>query len=484
MNNPLLEQIQIFSEPREFLLPMRYSPLEGVDVSSLDFMGRQTILFSGKDPFAPLSSSIKIASTLYAMMRASYESRNPLEITNRRSLINMQAGSEVTVPVNSSFGICSVYVIKGVTGVGKTATLSRFRSLFPESIVHPKNEAAGWAQQIQIPILTVAMPDEGSRGGFIQAVLGAVDQITGQHYSTSYLKTYRTVDRMAIQLPKLLHSYYVGLLIVEELQSRNLEESSQAKVMQLLLLSIMNAGIPLVLVGNPLGFGWIDKFAQDRRRLNHHTPAFLHPMEIQDRNYDSQWGQFFESVYQHYVLVGKPEGDKTKLSYILRSLSGGLPDLAMSLWKSAQKMVLYKDVSEQSVNEDTLKAAYTDEGFNAMRPIADGFSHRNPLQFSGCNDIPTEYYAKKWGKTKGPHDLGIHEDNSSIQIMERGCPLGQAKRVYTEKSKLKRSKTLENNKRAKREHLEKTLTEDDVRLKGTGNIHLSGFRKSVGKGSK
>lgn len=480
LNNPLLEGIPEFNHPREFLLPMRYSPLEGVDTSSLDFTGRQTILHSGDAPYAPLPSTLKIASTLNSMMRASYESRNPLNVANRRRLINMQVGLGRTAPVNSCFG----YIIKGITGVGKTAALSRFRSLFHESIVHPKNQAAGWAQQIQIPILTISMPDEGSRGGFIQAVLSEIDQITGQDYSVGYYKKYRTVDRLSTQLPKLLHSYYVGLLIVEELQFRNLEKSSQSSVMQLLLLSIMNAGIPLVLVGNPLGFDWINKFSQDRRRLNHHAPEFLHPMEIQDRNYDAQWGQFFEQVYLYYVLDGKPEGEKARLSHVLRSLSGGLPDLAMSLWKSAQQMILFEDVLEKRVGEGTLKVAYLDEGFDAMRRIADGFTYRNALQFSGCNDIPIEYYEKKWGTFNGPHDMAISEDNSSIQVVEGRHSSNQSKRVCSENSKLKRSKTLENNKLAKCERLKETLTNDDLRVQGISNMHQDSFRKLVGKDPK
>jgi len=251
--------------------------------------------------------------------------------------------------------------------------------------------------------------------------------------------------------------------------------------MQLLLLSIMNAGIPLVLVGNPLGFGWIDKFSQDRRRLNHNPPEFLHPMEVQDKNYDGQWEYFFESVYQYYALDGKPEGDKARLSYVLRSLSGGLPDLAMSLWKNAQKMILFEEVPEKSVDEFTLKKAYLDEGFDAMRPIANGFSHRDPLQFSGCNDIPVEYYAKKWGKFNGPHD---QEDDTNIQIVKRKQSSSQPKGMCAEKSKLKRSKTSNKNKQEKRETLKKTLTKDDLRIQGISNMHKESFQKLVDKDPK
>ena len=480
-NNPLLERIPKFKEPKEFIPLMRYSPLDGIAISNLSFLERQSILLSGDSPYAPLSSSIRVASVLYGMMCASYESRNPLKIVNRQSLLNIQVGLKPAVSANSSLGVCSGYIIKGITGTGKTAALSRFSSLFPDSIVHSKNQSAGWAQQVQIPVLVIAMPDEGSRGGFIQSILDEIDRITGQEYSQSYNSRIRSVDKLAIKVIALLHRYFVGLLIVEEVQLRNLQKSSQASVMQLFLLSIMNAGIPLVLVGNPLGFDWINESSQDRRRLNHGPAEFLHPMEIQNSDYDEDWGHFFESVYQYYVLDGKPEGEKTLLSRVLRSLSGGLPDLAMSLWKNAQNKVLFEEVSEKSVNEGTLKTAYLDEGFNAMRPIADGFTYRNPLKFIGCNDIPSEYYEEKWGNRKDPHDASSYEDNSSIQVGGKIHTSNKSKRVPTEKSKLKRKITLEKNKKAEREMKKKTLPKEDIRMQGVSDLHIGEFRGIVGK---
>ena len=476
-NNPLLEQIPRITSLTMLKKQLRCDPLKGIDVHNLDIFERDELLLSDNKPYSPLSSSLRVVTTLIGMMRASYKSRNPCEIANQRTLLTMHMETEGDKLPRIPFGTCMGYLIEGITGVGKTAVLARLRKMLPDCIMHDRNEAAGWNQQLQIPILMVSMADEGSRGGLIEAILTKIDDIPGQNYAMAYPKKYRTVDRIAVQLPLLLHRYFVGLLIVEEVQSRNLVTSPQSTVMQLLLLSIMNAGIPLVLVGNPTGFSWLDDFSQDQRRLNQYSPEIIHPMDVQSPQFDADWQLFFSAIYDFNVLDEKPQGNKSRLSHVLRSLSGGIPGIAIIIWNSAQRMMLFTDTKKKCVSEETLKAAYLNEGFDALRTLADGFTYRDPIRLRSCQDIPISLYMDRWGLGKAmPGE--IEEDSSVINIRETNTLKKSGKKI-SEQAKMKGAHTREQRKNAKRDALKRKLPDDDLRSKGVRKMHIDCLREII-----
>ncbi len=257
---------------------------------------------------------------------------------------------------------------------------------------------------------------------------------------------------------RLLHVYFTGILIIDEIQVRNIIESAQSKVMQLFLLSIINAGIPVILMGNPLGFKWINKFSQDVRRLYSIAPVILDPYPSPLG--DDEWKTIYRGIKSYYVLEKYPKNDD-KMCHLLWAVSGGIPGIAMTIWRAAQRIRLF-DSEGGELQEQDLSDAFNLEGFDELRMIANGFSTQNPIILKHFSDIPWREYGKKWGKSDGYDE--ITSDESEIYIEKMST---KRKRI-SERSKLKAKNTREKNKQKKRDQVKTQLTNDDLRNQSSG----------------
>jgi len=461
--NPLLERLPVFNDIQEVAYQLRYLPLKNTNVKTLSVMKRIELLVCEAAPFEPTVQAVRIACTLVGMLYGSYESRNPVVIKNRQDLlVLLAAGARGLEKIPKiSHGQVSAQVIQGVTGVGKTVLLKRLCSLIPQAIVRGPNKETGWQQCVQITYLHVPMSHDGSRGGLLHGIFSEIDSLLGTRHAIDVPKKYTGIEKQVVQVCALLHTHYVGLLIIDELQSRNIVTSVQSDKMQLFLLSIMNSGIPLVLVGNPLGFTWIDDFSQDLRRLYNLPPEVIHPVGAINEVGEKDWNAIFKGVSSYYVL-NDPVKNISHLKKKLLKLSGGIPDLAFSIWRAAQRNVLQS--GKNLMSSDDLQAAYDSRGFDKLRPLAEGFYNKDPIILSRYEDSNWHYYADTWGIKINQDDI---QPNKPLLINAVGTKKKRTpKKRVSEQSKLKAKITREKNKDAARKKLTQELSEDDIRSAG------------------
>ena len=357
-------------------------------------------------------------------------------------------------------GAC-VYVIKGVTGVSKSVTVKRTLAMFGSQVIqHGAIESALWRCSTQIVYLYVAMAHDGSRGGLLTAILLAVDDAVGTNYAVELPKRFRTIERQAGAIISLLHTYYLGVLVIDECQLRNLVQCEHADKMQLFLLNLINAGIPLVLVGNPAGFSWFSSLSQDGSRMAEIPQAFFHPCGAVGNSGDDEWETVFSGIRAYYVLDNSPDNEE-ECSLVLRRCSGGIPRLALTLWCHAQREIMLG--GRNSMTKEDIFSAYTGDGFSEMRSLADGFAMKDPALLLRWRDedIPVDFYAKIWGKQLPTSNL-----TSELLVESISPPVSGQSKARSEQSKLKAQQTRENNKQAKRAELTAALTDDDMRKNG------------------
>lgn len=473
--NPLLKHIPQFADLKHLARSLSVDPLRGLDMRGLDVLQRGELLATPEFTFEPTAQSLQAAVTLLNMIRGSYRARSPLQADTRRRVWDLlDAGSrgERRLPP-LAIGQHSALVVKGVTGTGKTALVHALRTLLPETIEHGPCAEAGWTSLRQLVHLYTSMSHDGSRAGFLTGILVEMDRALGTDYAETLGRRYRSVENLAVRTVAQLHAHYTGIVFVDEGQLTNLVEARQAQLMQLFLLSIINAGIPLVLIGNPLAFGWTARFSQDTRRLYTRPPVFLHPVGAVDSGgADSDWRSVWQGISRFWVLRDSV-ADPAACSATLRRCSGGIPGLAMTLWRAAQQSALERE--RESVTPASIQAAYEDPGFDPLRELADGFAARNPLLLARFTDVPHALYGRAWGRPLGEGGGPAATSARRSSGADKPKAASNPRSPRSEAAKFTAQRTREAAKERAREEMQSSLAPEDMRAQGVSQSLIAGL---------
>lgn len=466
--NPLLEGIPAFIDLADLINAIAFNPLENININNLSFIERDALLTGEKVPFEPTMQSTRAAMTWYGMLTNGLRARNPIIAVNRAhywdTLKFANQGSE-KLPLAPSTGI-SINVVKGPTGTGKTVTQLRFCACLPQVIDHGRNDAAHWNGIRQLVYLKIDISHDGSRGGFLQGILQEMDRVLGTKYLEDLTRRHRTVEKLAVATIARLVAHYTGILFIDEAQLRNLVESGQAELMQMFLLALMNAGIPLVLSGNERAFDWITS-SQDQSRLNLTPHSIFAPIGVENGpDAESEWAALSSGITSYYVLKN-PITDPEKCSETLWRCSGGIARLALTLWCNAQRNALFN--MQETICPTDIQDAYDSISFAEMRPIAEGFYYKKPELLALYPDIDARYYANLW---KLPSSTSAVSNTSTDSSPAKYTSQVKNKKVVSGQSKLKREQNQERKKAEKLAVMMKSMSRDDIRRQGTAEYHL------------
>jgi hypothetical protein len=473
--NPLVRYLVDYSDPQEISDALRWNPLQAVNVRELSFLKREEYLVGDKDPLTPTVDCLKAAITIRSMVLHSLRLRDPATAAGRMlraDLMDAALSGQDFLKVAPAPGAC-ILVVDGITGVAKTVTVKHAgRILGPQAIRHGREDAASWVTASQLNYIIAAMSHDGSRGGFITNILLPIDRVLGTDHAVSLPRKHRTIEKLCGALIALLHSLYVGFLGIDEIQLLNLVESEHPELMQMLLLSIMNSGIPIGLIGNPLGFTWLDTYAQIISRVVERSPIRLHPAGAIP-GVEDEWETISSGVRSFYVLPDPPLREE-ECSDRLKARSGGNQKFALTLWCNAQRDAQYRGRS--CINPGDIDRAADDSSFKLARPICDGFANKDPILLMPWRgtDIPVDDYAAAWGVPL-PKAKDQDEEPSVPASTTGGKSSTRRKKITSAASQLKAKETREAKKQAARAALQASLPPSDMRIEGLKQHGLASF---------
>lgn len=469
--NPLLDGLPSFDDPDAFTARLAFHPTAGLDLSSLTFFERVELLVADKMPLEPTAQSIRVAVKCLGMLRGSLQVRNPIRAESLRRYWDFLKTDDMKKPppMPSPVSGVSVLLIKGPTGTAKTVTIRRLCNLLPQVVNHGPRPEAGWLSTSQLVYLFTTLSSDGSRGGFLMQILTDLDRALGTEYAIALPKKFRTVERLAVAVIVRLIVHHTGIIFIDEGQLRNLMNSDQAELMQLFLLALINSGIPVVLMGNELAFDWIN-YSQDLSRLNTVPTEYFHPVgAIDSPDADIDWDALFTGISNYYVLP-EPFRERARCSSVLRTCSGGVHRLGLLLWCETQLEKIF--FGGGSIGPEDILNTYERPGFDALRPLAEGFAQRDPTKLLAYPDIDAFFYGRIWGtpiETESEQPGYPSAGSSAKETKARG--------KQSEKTKFKAELTRKQNQQKKRDALEKTLSADDVRKKGVQDLHVAGLER-------
>nr|WP_294864481.1 ATP-binding protein [uncultured Pseudogulbenkiania sp.] len=474
-NNPLLDGLPQINDTMQLTQLLIMNPLQGLDINSLGFFQQDALLTMKKDPFCPVPQSIRTAMTILGMLFGNYQRNNPNYVHVRRELWQLLEAVQNKTPVVDlpTIESHSVFIIKGITGVGKSCLIKSLCRILPQVIERDLNEAAGGMKFKQLVWLHVEMAHSGSRSGFLSGIATAMDEALGTDYSSQLLKRGRGIDAQIDYIVARLRAHYTGIIFMNEGQLQNMISRVNGGDLKTFLLNIINRGIPLVLIGNPTAFKWLGDFSQNIRRLSELPPEYFHPIGAigLDEDNDENWEAAFSGISSYYVLK-ESIIDMQECSRRLRDRSGGIPGVALSLWCKAQRLALHKQL--QHIEPEDIDLAFNDEDFDRkMKDLAQGFHLKDPIILSQFEDVPWEHYATAWGKASRSKSNDLTAEKSTTSDREvakpQKLPSRNAKKQFDSEKKKKERKNKQ------RDELNSNLPEEDIRKEGLAMVHLGGL---------
>ncbi|GEM_PF-1755706 len=491
--NPLLAALGARIAFEQLPQRLRNQPLDRLRLANLDYSAREELLVLYEQNFVPTTSGVDIVAALQSLHREHYWHRhpaNPKVQKNRVEIAQFTKSKDfnpATVPwlSTSARGM----IIKGITGTGKSAITNRYTDLLSQQVYEHTNRAIPGFEYIkQVSWIKVEMSSDGSRDGFLTSILMEVDRLIDTNYANQYSGRF-SIDKLAIVVGVILSTHLCGMLIIEEIQEKNFNNSKWRSQLTTFFLRILNFGIPTVLIGNPLGFTELEKSSQNVRRL---SSGGVFEMLPSLNGTDDDFQDIVEHTLDFNVMEHQNQGSLQYFRNVAFSYSGGITDFVVRLNVESQLIALRSRKSE--VLPKHIRAAFSSPRMVANHPLIKGLVDRNPNLLRTCNDVPVEFFVGIWLKEKQLHDAAEKKSGEKPVESPGGTNISECDDNKPSESpstinqrahkpiehpvakRLKAEQTRTANRRKKAIEQKENLSSDDIRGDGVGASLVAGLK--------
>lgn len=345
--NPLLDALAPYVPLSGMPEVLFHEPLRRIPWRTMVPELREQFLACYKEHFFPTFFGIDVATRIQNAIRHSLTLRDPQSPSEQRrinqlAMVETAHADVLPALTNPAMG----GIIDGWTGSGKSSLVIRaLKVIAPDQVVrHSKSQVCGWSTLTQITYLYIDFPSNGTRGGLVARVLGAVDALIGTNYAERSQRL-RNLDQSLILVMKVLSMHRIGVLVIDEGQPETLDESPWHRELVLFLLALLNLGIPVILCGQPRAFENLQRSAQVSRRF-----CEIGHFELRRADSDSHdwWCKEFARGMMRFNLC-EQVADRSEILRESRKMAAGVPGYFARQWIEAQRVALRRGGSEATL---------------------------------------------------------------------------------------------------------------------------------------
>lgn len=366
-NNPLIEALPRIMTTDDAIERIAHFPDFNDSMRNLPDHLRFHKMEAGLRFFSPLDIHLDLERRISCTIRSGYLQRNPLKHEFHKK-IDEAFNSFSQYGDNNDFHSSKYYGfnIVGISGVGKSQTIERILSLYPQVIRHSNYKGKNFTNS-QLVWLKLDCPFDGSTKGLCLNFFQAVDKIFGTNYVKNY-GTKRTTDEMLPYIALVAGYHNLGVWVIDEIQRLNLAKSGGAEKMLNFFTQLVNTvGVPIIMVGT---YKALPLFAEDFSQMRRGTGQ---GDLIWDRMaFDKQWQTFVESLWDYqYTQKEAILGGKSDLGKVLYEETQGITDLAIKTFIFAQQRAIETNI--EKINASIIRSVVKDkfkmlqEALRAMR---------------------------------------------------------------------------------------------------------------------
>lgn len=398
VENPLLEGY----EP-----PVRYgdlgkrlssSPLAKQNWRSVAPADREPLLNNPSAHYVPLRTSFDPAMGLQTLLRRALSLINPLCPENkvRVNRVALCETPEQLMQAGRADGAGGLW--DGITGTGRSQLAVRvLRLLVPSQVIdYGPSEVCGWTRLRQVVWLFVDHPSNGTRMGLLKRVLMALDTAAGTRYFHENRRVVN-LDSLLVEVCAKLAMHRVAILVIDENHEENLADSPWQHEFVMFYQSVMNLGLSVLLIGNPLAFINLMAYGQPVRRLMvggiHHflpAPSVAEPW----------WSKDFVPRMRKFSVVEEcsiPDDLRDRIEF---EYTAGVPGLYPLLNVHAQRLALRRGGDKAILTEEDLRRTVASPFYAEAKRIADCVRDITAVDALRFRDIPDAAIATSSGSPR------------------------------------------------------------------------------------
>jgi len=436
LQNPLIKGLPHFLTSGDMAEKLASQPCSKIDWVSLPIAKRAPLLNMVKETFCVTETSLRIATGLQSLLWDGLIARDPRLPEHRRLLYQIAEYDPKkfeAMPWRDEF--IGGLTIRGITGVGKSAAVNRYLSLLPQVIRHGANEDAHWIEFCQLVYLKVPMSADGSRGGFLQNCLREMDNVMGTDYYKKHQGKSWTVERLLVNVLHYLALHRCGLLVIEEAQEKNLAGSQFAREFLTFFLRLLNHGIPVAIVGNPLAFSVLDSFSQDQSRFSEYGDFKIGPTyDFRDEEWCDVW---IVELWGTSILDQNDEPIKD-ICELIWTYTAGFPRFVARLRRETLAVAI--QMNSTRVCKEHIEIANRSPAMDGSRKLVSAFVKRDWRDLEQFLDIPIAEIRLTWSLMNVPQgtagDSPVAQTQGNVGVAATADP----SKVREENRKLKKRK--------------------------------------------
>jgi hypothetical protein len=313
----------------------------------------------GDEFFQPLNSHKLLTEKASLMIRGGYVGRNPRTGDLQKHLQNgyerIQKGELTAFRFESVKSTAQSMLLIGCSGHGKTTSLIRILSAFPQVIYHPDLNIE------QVVYLKIDCSHNGSLKEICLNFFRALDQVLDTSYEKRYgLKRYN-IQALLTTMSQLANAHALGLLVIDEIQHLSRSKSGGSQEMLNFFVTMVNTiGVPIMLIGTPKAREIFEADLRSARRGAGFGAIFWEPLpECIDDQLNPEWVAFTNNLWKQQLLNQRDEFLSDEIRHVWYDLSQGILDIVVKLFVLAQLRALA--VGKERITSKLLRQIYDEE---------------------------------------------------------------------------------------------------------------------------
>jgi hypothetical protein len=413
--NPLIEALPPILSTEQAAKRLAYFPKFEEHMRRADKHIRYHHIRSCLKFFSPLDIHLDLERQYACAIRMGYSERNPLipghwggvqeVIDSYDGNAFDQYGSYDLYNSTAALG----FNIVGVSGGGKSQSIRRILSTFPQVIYHKEYKQKNLTES-QLVWLKVDCPFDGSTKGLCINLFQAVDAILNTNYEDIYVGERTSADELIPDIAKVFANHHLGILVIDEIQRLSLSKSGGVEKMLNFFVQLVNTiGVPVCLVGTFKALAiFTGNFSQMRRGTGQGDI-------IWDRmNYDNEWERFVRSMWKYeFTHKQTPDNKMERLKEVLYEETQGIIDLAIKAFIFAQERVI-EDSSER-ITPGVIRSVVRDR-FKMLRPALEAFKKKDKQAMIVFEDAYSTFVGKYLTENFYSPENGKEPKKTSTQI--------------------------------------------------------------------
>ncbi|WP_227430301.1 AAA family ATPase [Psychrobacter sp. I-STPA6b] len=397
--NPFIEALPSILEPKQVAQYLKGS----VDFNQSDCQASSSIrahLISQMmgQFFQPINRHIDLERKLSVMIREGYVGRNPTDgslnthLQNGYERLMLGEDNAVRFPTVTSTARSLAFI--GCSGSGKTTTLNKILSTYPQVIYHPKFNFT------QIVYLRVDCPHDGSLKSLCLHFFRAIDQALDSNYEQKYALKRHSVETLLNLMRQISNHHAIGLLVIDEIQHLSVNKSGGAEKMLNFFVTLVNTvGLPVVMVGTPKARFIFEGDLRSARRGAGFGSVFWEQMAKEanmtlsdGRVYKSEWNSFTDNLWKYQWLKKADIILSDNIRECWYELSQGILDIVVKLFVLAQFRAI--DSGLERITVKLLQTTY-DEDLKPIHPMIEALQSGRSDRIAQFSDLVVPNIDKK-----------------------------------------------------------------------------------------